>query len=57
MTCWIRKLILWCSGSEPGLFYSNYLFEFGVKPIQDYFLHDFARLTDEADGSVVLADL
>ena len=29
----------------------------GFKPIQDDFQHDFARMTDEADGSVVLAEL
>ena len=27
----------------------------GFKPIQDDFQHDFARMTDEADSSVVLA--
>ena len=27
------------------------------KPIQDEFQHDFARMTDEADSSVVLAEL
>ena len=36
------------SGSEPSLFFSNYFFSLGFKPIQD---------TDEADGSVVLAEL
>ena len=36
------------SGSEPSL---------GFKPIQDDFQHDFARMTDEADSSVVLAEL
>ena len=29
----------------------------GFKPTQDDFQHDFARLTDEADSSVVLAKL
>ena len=29
----------------------------GLKPIQDDFQHDFARMTDEADSSVVLAEL
>ena len=29
------------SGSEPGLFFSNYLFGLGFKPIQDDFQHDF----------------
>ena len=28
------------SGSEPSLFFSNYLFSLGFKPIQDDFLHD-----------------
>ena len=41
------------SGSEP----SNYFFSLGFKPIQDDFQHDFARMTDEADSSVVLAEL
>ena len=35
------------SGSEPSLFFSNYLFSLGFKPSQD----DFARMTDEADSS------
>ena len=37
------------SSSEPRLFFSNYLFSLGFKPIQDDFQHDFARMTDEAD--------
>ena len=37
------------SGSEPGLFFRNYPFGFGFKPIQDDFHHDFARKNDEAD--------
>ena len=47
------------SGSEPSLFFSNYLSSLGFKPIQDDFMHDFARMTDEAeaDSSVVLAEL
>ena len=44
------------SGSEPSLFFSNYFFS-GVSAIQDDFQHDFARMTDEADSSVVLAEL
>ena len=36
------------SGSEPSLFFSNYFFSLGLKPIQDDFQHDFARMTDEA---------
>ena len=43
------------SSSGLVLFFSNYLF--GYKPIQDDFQHDFARVIDEADGSVVLAEL
>ena len=45
------------SGSEPSLFFSNYFFSLGFKPIQDDFQHDFARMTDEADSSVILAEL
>ena len=41
------------SGSEPSLFFSNYFFSLGFKPIQDDFQHDFAPMTssDEADSS------
>ena len=45
------------SGSEPSLFFSNYFFSLGFKPIQDYSQNDNARMTDEADSSVVLAEL
>ena len=45
------------SSSEPSLFFSNFLFSLGFKPIQDDFQHDFARMTDEADSFVVLAEL
>ena len=45
------------SGSLPSLFFSNYFFSLGFKPIQDDFQHDFARMTDEADSSVILAEL
>ena len=45
------------SGSEPSLFFSNYFFSLGFKPIQDNFQHDLAWMTDEADSSVVLAEL
>ena len=38
------------SYSEPSLFFSNYIFSLGFKPIQDDFQHDFARMTDEADS-------
>ena len=33
------------SGSEPSLFFSNYFFSLGFKPIQDNFQHDFAWMT------------
>ena len=45
------------SGSEPNLFFSNYFFSLGFKPIQEDFQHDFAQMTDEADSFVVLAEL
>ena len=45
------------SGSEPRLFFSNYFLSLGFKPIQDNFQHDFDCMTDEADSSVVLAEL
>ena len=45
------------SGSEPSLFFSNYFFNLGFKPIQDDFQHGFARMTDQADSSLVLAEL
>ena len=45
------------SGSEPSLFFSNYFFSLGFKPIQGNFQHDFARMTGVADSSVVLAEL
>ena len=32
-------------------------FSLGLKPIKVDFQHDFARMTDEADSSVVLAEL
>ena len=45
------------SGSVPSLFFSNYSFSLGFKPIQGHFQHEFARMTDEADISVGLAEL
>ena len=51
---------LFCSasfGSEPSLFISNYFSGLAFKPIQDDIQHDFTRMTDEADSSVVLAEL
>ena len=44
------------SGSEPSLFFSNYFFSFRFKTIQDAFQPYIARLTDEANSSVVLAE-
>ena len=44
------------SGSEPSLFFSNYFFSLGFKSVQDDFHHAFARKTDEADSSAVLAE-
>ena len=40
-------------GSEPSLFFSNYLCSLRFRPSQDDFQYDFARMTDEADSSVV----
>ena len=45
------------SGSEPSLFFSINFFSLGFKPIQYDCQHDFARMNDEADSSVVLAEL
>ena len=45
------------SSSEPRLFFSNYFYSLGFKPIQNDFQHDFARMTNEADSSLVLAEL
>ena len=42
----LRDLICGASsGSGPNLFFINYLFILGFKPIQDDFQHDFARMT------------
>ena len=52
--------VLFCgapSGSKTSLFFSNYLFSLGFEPFQDDFQYDFARMTDEAGSSVVLAEL
>ena len=53
----VEDLFCGASGSEPSLFFSNYFFSLGLKPTQDDFQHDFAQMTDEADSSVVLAEL
>ena len=44
-------------GSEPSLFFINYLFSFGFEPVQDDSQHDLTWMTDEANGSVILAEL
>ena len=44
------------SSSEPSVFFSDYFFRLGLKPVQDDFQHDFARMTNEADGSVFLTE-
>ena len=44
-------------GSERSLFFSNNLFSLGFEPVQDDFLHDLTRVTDEANGFVILAEL
>ena len=44
-------------GSEPSLFFSNNHVSLGFEPVQDDSQHDFTWMIDEADGSVVLADL
>ena len=43
-------------GSEPSLFFSNNLFSLGFEPVQDDSQHDFTWMTDEANGSVFLAE-
>ena len=42
---------------NPACSSAIYFFSLGFKPIQDNFQHDFAGMTDEADSSVVLAEL
>ena len=44
------------SSSEPNVFFSDYFFRLGLKPVQDDFQHDSARMTNEADGSVFLTE-
>ena len=45
------------SGCEPSLIFGAYLLSLGFQPVQDKKQHDFARMTDEAGGSMVLAVL
>ena len=44
------------SGSEPSPFFGSYVCRLGFKAVQDDLQHDFARMTDMADSSVVLAE-
>ena len=44
------------SGSEPSVFFSDNFFRLGFKPVQHDFQHDFARMTNGADGSVFLTE-
>ena len=44
------------SSSEPSVFFNDYFFRLWLKPVQDDFQHDFARMTNEADGSVFLTE-
>ena len=54
----VEDLFLGASpGSEHSLYFSNYLIGLGFKPVEDDFQHDFARVTDKIDGTVVLAAL
>ena len=43
--------------SEPSLFFNNNLFSLGFAPVQDDSQHDFTWVIDEANGSVILAEL
>ena len=43
--------------SDPRLFISDYLFGLGFKPVQEDLQLDFARMTNKADGPVVMAEL
>ena len=44
-------------GSELSLLFSINLFSFGFEPVQDDSQHGFTLVTDEANGSVILAEL
>ena len=43
------------SWSEASLFFSNDLFRLRLRSVQQDFQHNFARVADEADGTIVLA--
>ena len=42
-------------GSEPSLFFSNFVFSLVFELVQNDFQHDFTWMTDEANGFVTLA--
>ena len=44
-------------GSEPSLFFINNLSSLRFEPVQDNSQHDFTWMTDEANISVILAEL
>ena len=44
------------ASSEPSLFLSNNLFSLGFESVKNNFQYNFTWMTDEADGSVVLAE-
>ena len=45
------------ASSKPSMCLSNNLFNLGFEPVQNNFQYDFTWMTDEAGGSVVLAEL
>ncbi|MEW8542470.1 MAG: hypothetical protein AB2693_02965, partial [Candidatus Thiodiazotropha sp.] len=45
------------SSSGPSLYFSNKLFCLGFEPVYQDIQRDFAWMTDEADGSVVMVQL
>ena len=53
----ICSMVLFPTLNLACLFFSNYLFGLVFQPNQADFQHDFARMTDEADSSVALAEL
>ena len=53
---WAKDLLCGVpSCSEACLFFNDDLFRLWLQSVQYYLQHDFAWVTDEADGSVVLA--
>ena len=49
--------VVLCDGSELRMGFGNCLFGLWFKPAKVDFKHDFTRMTDKADGSVVIAKL